>query len=64
MLAGNSRAAYRAQIMSVLEGKRVPQSKSGVHALEHRFTALSGVEGTCMADTQDKFIEWAKALVL
>src|SRR2546426_5946521 len=62
MLAGNSRASYRAQVMSVLKGIRVPQSKAGVHALRAALYEAANIERDCLADKDDKFIQFAKQL--
>lgn len=60
-LAGNARASVRAHIMSALMGKRMPQSKSGIHAIQEHLYVVCGIEGTCPADREDKLRDFAKA---
>ena len=62
-LWGQSKASCRAHIMSALKGCRVPQSAAGINALRSDLLALSGIVGTCIADTEDKFSEWAREAV-
>jgi hypothetical protein len=62
LLAGNSRAGCRAHVMSVLQGIRVPQSKAGVNALRDALYQAAGIEGECLAEKDDKFLQFAKQL--
>lgn len=64
-LAGNAKASCRAHIMSALNGKRTPQSKSGVYAMYEAFFSLSDPhfpKYTCNAVRESNFIEWARAV--
>lgn len=61
MLAGPQKVMCRTQIMSALAGVRVPQSKAGVNAMWRAFIELSGVQGGCLAEQHDNFMEWAKS---
>lgn len=61
MLAGPAKASCRAHIMSVLAGRRWPQSKSGVTALRDALWAICNPPGECLAQREDHFITWASA---
>lgn len=61
-LAGNCRATSRAHIMSVLEGKRVPQSKAGVNAMRAAFHAFIVPAGDCIALQDDSFVDMARRI--
>ena len=61
-LAGNAKAGCRAHIMSALVGKRMPQSKSGVTALRSALYSTLGIDGTCIADEEEKFKVICKAM--
>jgi hypothetical protein len=64
ILAGPSKATCRAHIMSELEGKRVPQSKSGVTAMRDAFYTLAGQRaGDTSYRAEDAFRAWAKQYV-
>lgn len=60
-LAGSSKASCRAHIMSVLKGKKVPQSKSGVNALQSAFYEFATIEDGCEAVRENSFTKWAKS---
>lgn len=60
-LAGGPRASSRAHVMSILQGRRVPQAQSGVTALRSAFYEALGVTGDCEAIREDDFIEKARA---
>lgn len=62
MLAGSSKASCRAHIMTALEGKKMPQSKSGVNAITAAFYAFAMPEGSCPAIREDNFRDWAISL--
>jgi hypothetical protein len=59
-LAGSAKASCRAHVMSVLEGRRMPQSKSGVIALRARFYDAVKPTGGCLAEREENFASWAK----
>ncbi len=59
-LAG-SHAAERAQIMTLIAGTKVPQAKAGITALTAAVHDLFGIEGTCHANREDNFVEFAKS---
>jgi hypothetical protein len=56
VLAGNAKASVRAHIMSVLLGKKTPQAKSGVNALQSELYKQLGIpEKECSAVREDWF---------
>lgn len=55
MLSGSSKASCRAHVMSILQGKRVPQSQSGVTAIRSAFYTALGITGECEAHRQEIF---------
>jgi len=55
MLAGSSKASCRAHVMSVLQGKRVPQSQSGITAIRSAFYEALSITGECEAHRQESF---------
>lgn len=61
-LAGSSKASCRAHVMSALAGVRVPQSKSGVFAMEAALFAAVVVPRDCKATMTRVFIETCKAM--
>ena len=63
-LTGHGNAPYRAALMSMLKTGRVgqvPQSKSGITALEAEFYQRAHITGGCGAEQEENFIAWAKA---
>lgn len=60
-LWGPAKASCRAHILSALMGECVPQRKAGITALRSALIALSGVHGSCIADTDARFTVWAKS---
>jgi hypothetical protein len=60
-LAGGAKASCRADIMSALAGKRIPQSKSGVNALNDALYAAVGVKGGCPAECERRLRRVARA---
>ncbi len=63
ILSGRSNAKRRAHVMSVLVGMRMPQNKSGVFALRSEFLKRAGIEGHCMADSDEQFVAFCCALL-
>ncbi len=61
ILMGPAKASCRAHIMSVLQGKRVPQSKAGVTAIKDAFYAIAKPIGNCSAAQDEAFEQWAKS---
>ncbi len=63
-LAGPHNAAERAALMTALTGKKTPKAKAGVTAIISVLNDLAGVtgKGTCIANREDMFAEWAKSL--
>lgn len=63
-LAGNSNAKRRAEIMSLLAGKKIPQAKSGVTAIKQELYRLSNMTGnSCEAVRSELFVHWCKKLL-
>lgn len=60
-LAGSYKAGCRAHVMSGLMGRRVPQSKAGVTALQSAFYAQIKPAGDCSAARDDAFVEFCRA---
>lgn len=58
MLAGPAKASCRAHVMSVLLGRKTPQSKSGVTAIVAEFHARAGITGPHIAARDDAFHAW------
>lgn len=61
-LAGPQKASCRAHIMSTIQGRRVPQSKSGVYAIREAFFAALKPAGGCVAAQEDTFSELCQSL--
>jgi hypothetical protein len=59
-IAGGQNAAVRARLMTELKGVKVPQSKSGVTAIEEEFYAVCGITGNCGAERQENFREYCR----
>ena len=59
-LAGRPKASCRAHILSALHGRRVPQSKAGVNALERDLFEAAGIQGSCPAVREENFWAWAE----
>jgi len=64
MLAGSSKASCRAHVMSVLQGKRVPQSQSGVTAIRSAFYEALSITGECEAHREENFRTACRAIQL
>ena len=62
-LAGNARASCRAHVLSVLTGRKVPQSQSGITAIRSAFYTRLGIEGNCEATREDNFLLAARAML-
>jgi hypothetical protein len=62
-LMGPVRASCRAHIASVIDGKRVPQSKAGVTALRAAFYLMAEPVGDCLAAREGSFIAWCKRVM-
>lgn len=67
ILMGPSKASCRAHVMSAFNGKKTPQSKSGVNAIKEAFYAIVNAEGTgvfktddCSASQDVAFAAWAR----
>ena len=61
-ISGPSNAKTRAQIMALLMGvAKIPQSRSGVNALQAEFYRRVGVSGNCDGARQNAFREWLYA---
>ncbi len=63
-LAGPARASCRAHVMSVLMGRKMPQSKSGVTAIEAELHRRAGIEmspDSCSASRQREFTNLCRA---
>lgn len=70
MLAGPAKASCRAHIMSVFNGQRTPQSKSGVTVIRDAFHTLAFNEcipdfkaAECVAVRDEVFTRWARSFV-
>lgn len=64
MLAGRHNAATRAKLMAVLLGvPKVPQAQAGVYAMREEFYRQLFITEGCLAEREDKFVEYCKALV-
>ena len=63
MLAGSSKASCRAHIMSVLQGAKVPQAKSGVNALREALYTQAKIDGECEGHRQDNFLAYCKQAI-
>ena len=62
-IAGNARASCRAHVMSALLGRKTPQSKSGVNAINDEFHRLAGIGGGgCEAARESMFIDYCRAI--
>lgn len=59
-LAGNAKAGCRTHIMSVLHGKRMPQSKSGITTMKNEFYLRAKIADGCGAEREHNFRQWAK----
>lgn len=62
-LCGDGMKEQRRQIMSALQGRKMPVSKSGVNAITRHFEVMAGdaIKGaTCIRDAEIKFAAWAK----
>lgn len=59
-LAGSYKAGCRAHVMSGLMGRRVPQSKSGVTALQSAFYDVIKPAGDWPAARDDAFVEFCR----
>ena len=57
-LTGPAQADHRSIIMSIIQRKKVPKSKSGITAVVKSLLEVSEVTGTCIADREDKLVEW------
>ena len=55
-MAGGRYAAARARIMSALAGRRIPQTQSGVTALQAALFASVGAVGDCLAAKENDFL--------
>lgn len=67
-LAGGARASCRAHVMSVLLGRKVPQSKSGVFAMREAFYAVpefasAGDSDECAAGQDARFRAKCRAIM-
>ena len=62
-LTGRSQVKRRQQIMSLLLGTKMPQSKCGINALLKELYAQCGVTGTCGADRDKNFIIYARGVL-
>ena len=62
-LAGNHHAGNRAILLSLVVGKRMPQSKAGVTALRYEFYTMLGIIGTCEAHREDNFSSVCRELL-
>ena len=67
-LAGPHNAPKRAEIMSLLMGRKVPAAKSGIHALESALFEFIPAEVrnhcTCLFDTRQQFALWAAKVIV
>lgn len=63
-LTGPVKANYRAEMLSLLLGERVPKNKAGINVLEKAFYDLAKPQGDCAASRERNFGEWAKAQLL
>jgi len=54
-LAGPRKASCRADIMSALNGKRTPQSQSGLTAMTQALHAILEPTGSCIAARENDF---------
>ena len=62
-LSGRSKASCRAHVMSVLNGVKTPQSKSGVTAIRTLLMDYVKPEGDCLAIRQRNFEVYCKQLL-
>ncbi len=61
-LAGPQKASCRAHIMSTIQGRRIPQAKSGVYAIREAFFAALRPDGGCVAAQEDRFAEICRTI--
>ena len=63
-IAGRSRASCRAHVMSVLQGRKIPQSKSGVYDLRAALWQAAGIDGGCIAEKDERFTDFCRSLLV
>ncbi len=56
-LAGPRNAPARAKVMSLLLGKKTPQAKSGVNAIQKEFFAQTQIGSGCLAEQEQNFCD-------
>ena len=59
-LTGPGNRNFRAELMAVLVGHKVPAAKCGINALAEEFHRQAQIVGDCSAQRDDNFAEFCK----